>query len=93
MWWFVEERNTFGGWSPVIYKGDKPDPSRPERNKVWRNDPRPVPELLYNLGLKRIASCMSPDGEFFGVDVAAVSDFLKEGVSDRFSKSLNGGRG
>ena len=79
MQWFVEEKGHDGSWHPVIYHGDKPSAKGTDRHKVWRADPVPVPEVLIGFQLQKIASCLSLDGEFAGVDMDAVAEFFREG--------------
>tara|TARA_R110000744_G_scaffold326330_4_gene432104 strand:- start:17590 stop:17853 length:264 start_codon:yes stop_codon:yes gene_type:complete len=82
MLWFVEERNSFGGWSPALYHGEKPSRKAPDQDIVWRGDPVLVPKILAGFGIRQINSCMSVDGEFNSLDFGLISDFFREGTTD-----------
>jgi hypothetical protein len=59
--WFVEERNLYGSWSPVIYTQDKAPVAKRAMSpsKIFRKSPVLVPEHLMNASTTEVAKALS----------------------------------
>jgi hypothetical protein len=61
--WFVEERNPFGEWSPVLYNGPQPPLQRRSEGsrKVFRRPPVPVHPFHWACDLRMLQALYGGD--------------------------------